>query len=117
MACLGIEETRLLLREGGSSVTGLVGAVLADIAEVDARIGAFVSVAGETALRAAEAADERIRRLGTAAWRSQPLLGVVVSVKDLIQTRDLPTTRGSLLPNRRAMADAPAVARLRAAGA
>lgn len=91
--------------------------VLAAIADADAGLGAFVAVAGEQALRDASTADQAIARLGSAAWRDRPLLGVTVSVKDLIQTQDLPTSRGSLLPNDRARADAPAVARLRAAGA
>lgn len=80
-------------------------------------LGAFVAVAGDGALRAAEEADRRIRERGADAWRGAPLLGVTVSVKDLLQTSDLPTARGSFLANRRARADAPAVARLRAAGA
>jgi aspartyl-tRNA(Asn)/glutamyl-tRNA(Gln) amidotransferase subunit A len=91
--------------------------VLSTIREADGELGAFLSIAGDEALRAAEAADARIRTLGPAAWQEQPLLGVTISVKDLIQTRDLPTTRGSLLENRRPRVDAPAVARLRAAGA
>jgi aspartyl-tRNA(Asn)/glutamyl-tRNA(Gln) amidotransferase subunit A len=91
--------------------------VLRAIRETDGELGAFVSVAGDEAMRAAEAADTRIRALGPAAWQEQPLLGVTISVKDLIQTEDLPTTRGSLLENHRPRVDAPAVARLRAAGA
>ncbi|MFJ9821220.1 amidase [Streptomyces sp. NPDC101151] len=91
--------------------------VLAAIRETDQGLNAFVAVAGTRALQEAEAADRLIADLGEAAFRNRPLLGVTVSVKDLIQTRDLPTTRGSLLPNDRVAADAPAVARLRAAGA
>ncbi|TDE23863.1 amidase [Actinomadura sp. 6K520] len=87
------------------------------IRETDGELGAFVAVAGDGALREAEAADRLVSEFGAAAFRDRPLLGVTVSVKDLIQTRDLPTRRGSLLPNRRPAADAPAVARLRAAGA
>ena len=87
------------------------------IRETDACLGAFVAVADDRAVREAEAADRLIASLGEAAFRDRPLLGVTVSVKDLIQTSGLPTRRGSLLPNRRAAADAPAVARLRAAGA
>ncbi|MEH1127369.1 amidase [Micromonospora sp. CPCC 206061] len=112
-----IEDIRGLLRDGGSSVVDLIQRTLADIAEQDATLGAFVSVAGEGALREAEAADGQIRRRGDAVWAEHPLLGVPVSVKDLIQTRDLPTARGSILENRRPPVDAPAVARLRAAGA
>jgi aspartyl-tRNA(Asn)/glutamyl-tRNA(Gln) amidotransferase subunit A len=106
-----------LLRHRDSTVTGHVESVLTAIAEVDAGLGAFVAVAGEEALREAWTADRLIADRGEAAWQDRPLLGVTVSVKDLIQTEDLPTTRGSLLPNRRARRDAPAVARLRAAGA
>ncbi len=87
------------------------------IGETDAGLGAFVAVAGPHALRTARAADQLIASLGQEAFRDRPLLGVTVSVKDLIQTLDLPTARGSLLPNHRAAADAPVVARLRAAGA
>src|SRR5215217_4190189 len=112
VACLGVRETRDRLRQGRSTVTDHVGSVLEDIGKRDGELGAYVSVAGDEALRAAAAADARIRALGPAAWRDRPLLGVTVSVKDLIQTADLPTLRGSLLPNRRARADAPAVARL-----
>ncbi|MFF4044771.1 amidase family protein [Streptomyces sp. NPDC001816] len=117
MTASGILETpeRLRLRE--TSVTGHVQSVLNAIRDRDPYLGAYVSVAGHEALRAAEAADARTARLGVAAWDAQPLLGVTVSVKDLVQTGDLPTTRGSLLPNGRAVADAPSVARLRAAGA
>ena len=106
MACLGVRETRDRLRQGRSTVADHVGSVLEDIGKRDGELGAYVSVAGDEALRAAAAADARIRALGPAAWRDRPLLGVTVSVKDLVQTADLPTLRGSLLPNRRARADA-----------
>ena len=116
-ASLGIREIRDFLQHGHSTVAGHVESVLTAIRDADTGLGAFVTVAGEDALREAEAADRLIARLGAAAWQSRPLLGVTVSVKDLIQTGDLPTRRGSLLPNRRPRQDAPAVARIRAAGA
>src|SRR4051812_47606049 len=116
-ACHGIQEIGESLRRGHLTVAGHVDSVLTAIREVDGELGAFVAVAGEEARREAEAADRLIARLGEAAWRDRPLLGVTVSVKDLIQTKDLPTTRGSLLPNPRARQEVPAVARLRAAGA
>ncbi|MFE9403427.1 amidase [Streptomyces sp. NPDC006530] len=82
------------------------------------RIGAFVTVAGERALSEARSADRLIAERGPAAWQGRPLLGMPVSVKDLTATEGIRTTRGSLahrdhVPGR----DAPAVARLRAAGA
>ncbi|MER6777376.1 MULTISPECIES: amidase family protein [unclassified Streptomyces] len=82
------------------------------------RIGAFLTLARERATAEAEAADRLLDRYGNAVWRARPLLGMPVSVKDLTPTEGIRTTRGSLLhadavPGR----DAPAVARLRAAGA
>lgn len=112
----GISHLKDLLSRGELTVVDHVRSVLADIHERDT-LGAYVAVAGEEALRTAEQADALIRERGREAWWEQPLLGVTVSVKDLLQTRDLPTTRGSLLPNDRPREDAPAVARLRAAGA
>ncbi|NKI42640.1 amidase [Streptomyces physcomitrii] len=117
LTAYGIAATRALLGRGERTATEHLAAHLAAIEEHDPGLGAFVAVAGEEALRAAAAADARLRALGPAAFQDQPLLGVPVSVKDLIQTGELPTRRGSLLPNRRPAADAPAVARLKAAGA
>jgi aspartyl-tRNA(Asn)/glutamyl-tRNA(Gln) amidotransferase subunit A len=111
----GIAAVRRLLA-ARLPVAEHVQATLTAIREQDT-LGAFVAVAGDEALAAAEKADARIRELGADAWRDMPLLGVTVSVKDLLQTQDLPTRRGSLLRNERAPRDAPAVARLRAAGA
>ncbi|WP_267892206.1 amidase family protein, partial [Streptomyces caniscabiei] len=109
----GISHLKDLLSRGELTVVDHVRSVLADIHERDT-LGAYVAVAGEEALRTAEQADALIRERGREAWWEQPLLGVTISVKDLLQTRDLPTTRGSLLPNDRPREDAPAVARLRA---
>ncbi|MFE9312710.1 amidase [Streptomyces sp. NPDC006706] len=116
MTARGVSHTRELLRRGELSAVEHTTAVLTAIRERDT-LDAYVAVAGEEALHAAKRADARIRELGADAWRTMPLLGVTVSVKDLLQTHDLPTARGSLLPNDRPHEDAPAVARLRAAGA
>ena len=115
--CRSIRETRQFFLEGHSTVVEHVQAVITAICATDAALGAFVTVAGARALREAEAADRLVAGLGETAFRYRPLLGVTVSVKDLIQTQDLPTKRGSLIPNHRAAADAVVVARLRAAGA
>jgi aspartyl-tRNA(Asn)/glutamyl-tRNA(Gln) amidotransferase subunit A len=83
-----------------------------------AGLGAFLTVDRAGATAAAAAATERIREHGREAWRRQPLLGIPVSVKDLIPTKGLRTTRGSLMfENWVPGYDPPAVARLRAAGA
>ncbi|WAX76349.1 amidase [Streptomyces sp. KMM 9044] len=116
MTAPGIGELTERFRRGEATVVEHVQSVLTAVRERDT-LGAFVTAAGDEALQTAEQADRRIRERGPDAWRGAPLLGVTVSVKDLLQTRDLPTTRGSLLENRRTREDAPAVARLRAAGA
>jgi glutamine synthetase len=115
--CPGIQETRQLFRQRHATVAEHVQSVLTAIRETDEDLGAFVAVAGAGALREAEAADRLIAERGSAAFHDRPLLGATVAVKDLIQTQDLPTRRGSLLPNRRPAADAPVVTRLRSAGA
>jgi aspartyl-tRNA(Asn)/glutamyl-tRNA(Gln) amidotransferase subunit A len=94
-----------------------VEATLARIAAAEPELGAFVTVAGDEVRGAAADADAAIRTLGPAAWLGRPLLGVTVAVKDLIRTADLPTGRGSARPDDGPRADAPSVARLRAAGA
>lgn len=113
----GIRDTRNALLRDRTTVAGQVRSALAAIRAAEPALGAFVAVAGDRALAEAEDADRLLARLGEAAFRDRPLLGVTVAVKDLVQTRHLPTTRGSLLPNRRPDTDPPAVARLRAAGA
>jgi aspartyl-tRNA(Asn)/glutamyl-tRNA(Gln) amidotransferase subunit A len=102
---------------GDFTIASHVQAVLTAIRERGTDLGAYTAVADAAALREAEEADRLVARDGQAAFADRPLLGITVSVKDLIQTQDLPTTRGSLVPNRRAAADAPVVARVRAAGA
>lgn len=92
--------------------------VLERIDTVGASLGAFITVDRDGATAAASAATALILRRGRAAWRDAPLLGVPVSVKDLIPTKGLRTTRGSWqyrdwIPG----FDPPAVERLRAAGA
>jgi aspartyl-tRNA(Asn)/glutamyl-tRNA(Gln) amidotransferase subunit A len=111
----GLAEVRRRLAAGESSVAAEVASALDAIRA--STLDAFVAVADERALREAERADSLLRALGAEAFERLPLLGATVAVKDLIQTGDLPSARGSLIPNRRPAMDAPAVARLRAAGA
>ncbi|OIV38317.1 amidase [Mangrovactinospora gilvigrisea] len=90
-------------------------AVLDRLAAVDGELNAFCLVDADAARRDAEAAAGR-RRSGTARG---PLDGVPVSVKDLLLTAGSPTLRGSrtVAPAGPWTEDAPAVARLREAGA
>lgn len=102
---------------GPLTSAALVGAYLERIARLDAAGPAFRSVIAlnPEALAAARALDAE-RRAGKLRG---PLHGIPVLIKDNIETRDpLPTTAGSLaLARAFHRADAPLVARLRAAGA
>jgi aspartyl-tRNA(Asn)/glutamyl-tRNA(Gln) amidotransferase subunit A len=80
--------------------------VLDRIDRVDPAVNAFVTVRAEQALAEADVAPPG------------PLHGVPVGIKDVIDVAGSPTTAGSsMLTDNRAVCDATAVARLRAAGA
>jgi aspartyl-tRNA(Asn)/glutamyl-tRNA(Gln) amidotransferase subunit A len=102
------------LRAGTISSVRLTEALLARIAADNERLGAFVAVTGESALKAAEAADADF----AAGVDRGPLQGVPMVVKDIIATEDAPTAANSLVldPEWGKGMDAPVVARLRAAG-
>jgi aspartyl-tRNA(Asn)/glutamyl-tRNA(Gln) amidotransferase subunit A len=87
---LTITEAGERLRSGDISSVELTRAVLDRIREVDDRVGAYITVAAETALEQARAADERIAR-----GESTPLTGIPLSIKDIICTRGLRTTCAS----------------------
>jgi aspartyl-tRNA(Asn)/glutamyl-tRNA(Gln) amidotransferase subunit A len=104
------------LAEGRTTSRELVEAALARIADPGGEGGrAFTRVSAHEALLAAEASD-RMRKSGVVP---SLLAGLPVSIKDLFDIAGEVTTAGSKIRRdaRPAMADAPAVARLRAAGA
>ncbi len=68
----------------------LTQAVLDRISAVDSRIGAYITVNAESALKTAEHADKAI-----AAGNAGPLTGIPLAVKDLICTRGVRTTCAS----------------------
>ncbi|WP_416907863.1 MAG: amidase [Polymorphobacter sp.] len=87
-----------------------VAAALARIEAVNGEVNAVLALTPDI-LAEARAMDRRRMARG-------PLYGLPVLVKDNIETRELPTTAGSLaLKDNRTGRDAPLVARLRAAGA
>jgi aspartyl-tRNA(Asn)/glutamyl-tRNA(Gln) amidotransferase subunit A len=111
---LGAREAAAQIREGKISPIDLVEACLERIRTLDARLAAWAHV-DETGARAAareleaEVASGRIRG---------PLHGVPVGIKDIIHVAGMPTTAGAKpWAHRRPATDAPAVSRLRAAGA
>jgi aspartyl-tRNA(Asn)/glutamyl-tRNA(Gln) amidotransferase subunit A len=111
---LTIDDAAAALRSGRVSSVQLTTGFLERISSLNESLGAFVAVCGETALKTAEAAD---RDFATGLDRG-PLQGIPLAVKDIIATKDAPTTANSrvLDPGWGKGVDAPVVARLRAAG-
>ncbi len=107
-----IEQARQALATGDCSSVELVGDVVAAIERRDPRIGGYLCFDREQALAQARTADDR-----RAAGEDGCLLGIPLAVKDLIHVRDQSCGCASrILEGYRALYDATAVARLRAAG-
>ncbi len=106
-------EAARRIRSGELTSVALVEALLRRIDRLDGRIGAFLALDREDALRQASEADARRAR-----GEEAPLLGVPIGIKDVLNVAGQPCTCGSrLLEGYRAPYDATAVARLREAGA
>ena len=102
------------LRAGHLSSVELTESYLERLRTVGAKLNAVVTVCEDRALAEARAADRELR-----AGRARgPLHGVPYGVKDLLATRDAPTTWGAEpYRDQRFAFDATAVQRLQAAGA
>jgi aspartyl-tRNA(Asn)/glutamyl-tRNA(Gln) amidotransferase subunit A len=100
---------------GDISAIEMVERTLARIHRLNPRLNAFLHVLDEAAREGARRAEERRARGATLG----PLFGVPFTVKDLILTKDAPTTAGSRIfgDGLHSDTDAPVVARLRNAGA
>jgi aspartyl-tRNA(Asn)/glutamyl-tRNA(Gln) amidotransferase subunit A len=109
---LSLSEVRDLLRTGDVTAEAATAACLERIAATEPNIEALLHVAGEAALEQARAMDAK----GPDA--SRPLWGVPITIKDVLATKDMPTTCGSrILENFAPVYDAHCVARLKEAGA
>ncbi len=110
---LSATELRGHYLAGDLSPVEVTEALLARMEQLDPVLHAFITPTPEIAREQARAAEGRYRSGDT----EPPLLGVPVSIKDLVWTKGVRTTSGSLLkadfvPE----ADAPVVERLRDAG-
>jgi Asp-tRNA(Asn)/Glu-tRNA(Gln) amidotransferase A subunit family amidase len=111
---LSAAEAARLIRDGIITSEQLVAACLDRSAGTDEQIQAWAFLDPDHALAQARAADE-LRASGRPLGS---LHGVPVAVKDIFDTADMPTERGSpLYAGRAPSRDAAVVARLRAAGA
>ena len=87
---LTIHEAHDLLKKKEVSSVELTRAVLDRVETLDGKVGAYITVAGEQALRQAGVADRAI-----AGGSITPLTGIPLGIKDLMCTRDIPTTCAS----------------------
>jgi len=110
---LTIAEAHTLLKQKKISSEELTRAVLERITVLDDKIGAFITVADETALAMAQQADRMI-----AKGDIHPLTGIPLAIKDLICTKGLRTTCASrILENFIPPYDAFVIKQLKKAGA
>src|SRR6266446_1690365 len=98
------------IRSKALSPVEVTRAVLERIEQANARINAFVTVTGDTALAAARAAEAAVMK----GERLGPLHGIPVSIKDLALVKGVPAKFGSpVFEQRIGEGDAPFVRRLR----
>jgi aspartyl-tRNA(Asn)/glutamyl-tRNA(Gln) amidotransferase subunit A len=111
---LTIKDAAASLRAGTTTSVELTWACIRRIDATQPSLGAFVTVCEDTALAAAADADESF----AAGVDLGPLCGIPLAIKDIIATKDAPTTANSrvLDPHWGRGIDAPVVARLRAVG-
>ncbi|HEX4655934.1 MAG TPA: amidase [Streptosporangiaceae bacterium] len=102
-------ETIAAVATGAACLSDVVTGCLERVRELDASLGAFRVIDADAVRSAAKELDDRV---------AGPLHGLVVGVKDVIDTADLPTGYGSpLFADHQPSADAGVVAALRRAGA
>ncbi|WP_439816896.1 amidase [Zavarzinia sp. CC-PAN008] len=114
LCCGTISDVAPLIASGALSPVELTAAMLQRIERIDPTLHAYVHVDPASALRAAEAAQSRIRAGG---YRG-PLDGVPLGIKDIFDTAAMPTESGSaVLRGRIPPNNAHVVDRLEDAGA
>jgi len=78
------------LHEGSVTSRELTEASLTRIAQLNPQLNAFITITGDRALAAADAADQLL-----AKGKAGPLVGIPLAHKDIFCTRDVLTTCGS----------------------
>ena len=112
LTAFGMHE---LIKSGEASSEEVCKAFLKRIEEVDAEVRAFLHFEPEEVLQQARSIDQRLLK---GSQQIGLLTGVPVAIKDVIVTRDVPTTCGSrILLGYRPPYDATVVRRLRRHGA
>ncbi len=113
-ATLTIVEAARRLRGGELTSRELTEACLDHIERDNPRLNAFITVTADLARRQADQADHALKT----GFDSGPLLGIPISIKDIIDIVDYPTTAASRVRDgHMATEDARVVLNLRQAGA
>ncbi|MEX2582256.1 MAG: amidase, partial [Gemmatimonadota bacterium] len=112
---LTIKEAAAALRAKQITSVELTSALLDRTKALNPTLGAFITVTEDTALAEAAAADAKF----AAGEDLGPLQGIPYGVKDIIVTKDAPTTANGVIldPAWGESRDAPVITRLREAGA
>lgn len=92
---LTIREAQEGLLKKEFSAVELVDHYLERLDKFDKKLNSFITVSDELAYLQAKKADKVISKLGEAAFKRYPLLGVVVAYKDIFLTKGLRTTAAS----------------------
>ena len=109
---LTITEAHEKLKTKAISSLELTRSVLSRIEQVESKVGAYITLTPESALKQAVQADEEISQ-----GRIGPLTGIPIGVKDLISTRGIKTTCASrILENYIPPFDATVMSRLQEEG-
>ncbi|QQG48854.1 MAG: Asp-tRNA(Asn)/Glu-tRNA(Gln) amidotransferase subunit GatA [archaeon] len=109
-----IRESATEFAKGTSSPTALLEDMLYRIERLNPQLNCYITVLGESAMEAALESEKRLAEGSPLG----PLDGIPVAVKDLIYIRGVRCTAGSkILSESLAPYDAPAVTRLKSAGA
>jgi aspartyl-tRNA(Asn)/glutamyl-tRNA(Gln) amidotransferase subunit A len=90
-----ISKLQETLLSGECTVVSLVERYLSRIKAFDSSLNAFITVTENEAYEQAKRADAIISEKGAAAFEEYPLLGVVVSYKDVYLTKGVRTTAAS----------------------
>ena len=114
LTALTVESARSAVEQRKTSATLLAEAFYAKIASDDPRIGAYLTLSKERAMKKAAEIDT----LAQEGEKLPPLGGVPVGIKDVLVTKGIRTTAGSkILGGYVPPYDCTAVARLESAGA
>ena len=114
LALKGAAEAVQLIRDGQVSCEELVSACFDRIDQLEEHLGAWVHLDRDLAFEQARQADKDQQ----SGQQLGPLHGVPVGIKDIIDTKDLPTEDGTVLhAGRQPLYDATVVNNLRIAGA